>query len=195
MIEDIEDESDQRQFLRRLLDAVLPPATGGQLEREVLLQLLAIGDRLAVEDEGVVFEPLRSGGELGEHQRVVLEVAREDTHRRAVFVDLHADAVVLRLDGHQSQPLDHGLWVGQALGKLTPDRPSDGDLERVDLALPIGPEGLRDQAEVRHPVVRCFKHWPKRLIALLRKRQGIEHGGIADAEPQPTERHAHQVFG
>src|SRR5256884_9362848 len=135
---------------------MLPPAARRQLEGQVLLQFLAVRDRLAVEDEGVVFQPLGGRGELREHQRVVLEVARENADRRAVLVDLNPDAVVFRLDGYQSQPLDHGLRVGQALGKLTPDRPSDGDLERVDLALPTGPEGLRDQAEVSYPVVSAF---------------------------------------
>ena len=194
-VEDVEDESHQWQFSRGLLDAVLPPAARGQLKREVFLQLLAVCDRLAVQDESLVLQSSSCRGEFREHHRVVLEVARKDAHHRAVFVDLYPDPIVLRLDRHQSKLLDHGLRVGEPLGELAADRPTDRNLERIDVVFPARPEGLRDQPQVGRSVVSAFQHRPEGAVTLPGKRQCVKHGGVSDAEPQATECDAHEVLG
>src|SRR6202035_5905062 len=99
-----------------------------------------------------------SRGEFGEHQRVVLEVAREDAHLRSLLVNLYPDAVVLRLDGDQAKTFDHGLRVRQALRELAADRPPNRDLERADRAFPSGPEGLRNPSQIGHAVVGTLEH-------------------------------------
>ena len=71
-VEEVEDEGDQRQVLRGLLDAVLTPAACCQLEWKVFL---AVRDRLAVEDQRLILQPPSGRGQLGEHQGEVLEVA------------------------------------------------------------------------------------------------------------------------
>jgi len=110
-------------------------------------------------------------------------------------VDLDAEAVVLGLDGHQPELLDHCFRVRQALCELTPNRPAHRDLERCDRFFTIGPESFRDQAEVGDAVVSAFQHRAQRAVALPRERESVEHGGIADAEPKATQRDAHQVLG
>src|SRR5438128_4189920 len=194
-VEDVEDERDQWQLPGGLLDAVLPPPARGQLERKVLLQFLAVSDGFTVKDQGLVLQRLGRRRELGEHQRVVLEISRENAHLRSVLVDLHPDAVVLGLDRNQTKPLDHGLGVGEALRELASNRASDGDLECVDRAFATRPEGLRDQAEVGYPVVGALQYRSQGLVAFLRKRQRVEDGGITNAKPQSTERDPHQVLG
>ena len=125
-----------------------PAARGGLLKGHVFLRLRVVADRFTIEDQRAVLELLRRADELREHEAVVLEVARENTHLGAVLVDLHPHAVVLRLDRDGTELLDDGFGTRQPLGQLRSQGPSDGDLQGRDALLAVGPERPGDEAQV-----------------------------------------------
>ena len=69
------------------------------------------------------------------------------------------------------------------------------DLERVQSLLARLPERPRDEAKVGRAVVRPLEHGAQRAVALLRERERVEHGRVADAQAHLAERDPHQVLG
>ena len=165
------------------------------LEHEVLLRLRVVADRLAVEDQRPVIELFGRGHELDEHQAEVLQVPREDADVGAILVNLDSNSVVLRLHDNAAQLLDHGFWIGQALCQLRANRPADRYLQSRDTVLAFGPEGLRDQPEVRGSVVGSFQSWTQRAVALLGKGERLEYGRVADPKSQAAKSHPHEMLG
>src|SRR5207249_10844393 len=64
-----------------------------------------------------------------------------------------------------------------------------------DALLALGPERLRDQAEVRGSVVSGFQRWTQGPVALLGEGKRFQDRGVAEPEPEAAESHPHEVLG
>src|SRR6266516_5811836 len=95
---------------------------------------------------------------------------------------------------------DDGLGAGEPLGELRVDRLADLDVQGCHRALGLSLVGLLvdgpgDEAQIGGLVVGSLEQLALCDVVPPGLRQGIEHGRVADAQPQIAQQDAYHVFG
>ncbi len=132
--------------------------------------------------------------------RLVFQVAREDRYLLAFLVDLRTQAVVFVLRHHRPHFGDDGFGSGEPLGELRVDRFADPDIQGCHRVLCLFLVGMLEDGPTNEAEIGGFIVGPLQQLALLGivppgLRQRVEHGRVADAQPQVPQQDAHHVFG
>src|SRR2546428_720624 len=193
--EAIECKQGDGEFLRHPLDLRLAPAAATDfLEREELPRVRIDRDGLAFYDRRAVLDcGSQALHDLGKLNRDILEMTGEEIDSLCRYVGLHAQAVVLVLEGHLPHSLEDLLERLEPLREHRTDRAEEFQMDVPQSVDAFRREDPCNLAEDRADVVCALDPRP---IRFRRERGGqrVDDRHVRDSKPHLTDDHSHDVL-